>query len=494
MRTVLTIIATLLFAIPFTSAQQHTLTINDVDLDAETNTLSLLSSDFYNHSYSKIIIPDTIDGIAIKNIGHDAGTFLRFNGLDSLEISEGIETIGDYAFYRCYLNHVELPSSITSIGDFAFMNNNLSTVKIPASMMHIGESAFSYNSIDTIDFTYVSQLDTISKKAFSNNELSGTLTIPDYVKVIDIDAFAHNEIDSLVYPETVELLGGFQDNNISGTINIPSHVKTIGPSAFRGNNISELTFDEGITKIDAYAFAGNNSLTDIIFPNSLKSIGAQAFFGLDLVSITFGDSISKLYSYCFGLNRIKNITVPGQLTLLDEGVFYRNMAGTDYQNNIIVEEGITEIPEKCFAEMQILGSLSLPSTLTEIKPNAFFNTFAQSEYLVLPKSVSTTEGLEFSHWVSYEDSVDNVIEEVTSIVGGKSYGYKAIFAPTAIDNISLTDNSLIIKGNTIRSDSETFEVYNISGYRIFVGTQTQLPRGIYIVKPYSAAGCIVRIP
>ena len=475
-------------------AQQYTLTADDIDFDVETNTLTLLSTDFYNHNYSKIIIPDTINGMAIKNIGHDAGTILRLCGLDSLVISEGIETIGEYAFYSCSLNHIELPSSTTSIGSYAFMGNNISNVNVPASLTHIGESAFSYNSIDTINFEYVTLLDTISKNAFSNNELYGTLTIPDNVKVIDIEAFGYNDIDSIVYPETVETLGGFQGNNISGALHIPSHVKTIGPSAFRGNNISELTFDEGITKIDAYAFAGNDSLTDIIFPNSLKSIGTQAFFGLDLVSITFGDSISKLYSYCFGLNRIKDITVPGQLTLLGEGVFYRNMAGSDYQNNIVVEEGITEIPEKCFAEMQILGSLSLPSTLVEIKPNAFFNTFALSEYLVLPTAVSTTEGMQFSHWVSYEDSIDNVIDEVTSIVGGKSYGYKAIFASTAIDNIKSTDNSLIINGNTIRSENSTFEVYTISGSRIFVGTQTQLQRGIYIVKPYNSVGSVIRIP
>lgn len=478
----------------FAIAQRHILTADDMDFDAETNTLKFFSFDLYNHDYTSIVVPDSVNGTAIKKIGNNAACILTVNGLDSLIISEGVETIGDYAFFRCYLNYLYLPNTIKYIGTYAFNDNNIKSLKIPNSITHIGTDAFSLNQIETIDFEGVTQLDTIPSNAFKYNDISGTLTIPDNVKVIDSGAFYYNSIDSIVYPGTVEILGGFQGNNISGALHIPSHVKTIGPSAFRGNNISELTFDEGITKIDAYAFAGNDSLTDIIFPNSLKSIGTQAFFGLDLVSITFGDSISKLYSYCFGLNRIKDITVPGQLTLLGEGAFYRNMAGTNYQNNIVVEEGITEIPEKCFAEMQILGSLSLPSTLVEIKPNAFFNTFALSEYLVLPTSVSTTEGMQFSHWVSYEDSIDNVIDEVTSIVGGKSYGYKAIFASTAIDDIKSNDNSLIINENTIRSENGTFEVYTISGSRIFVGTQTQLQRGIYIVKPYNSVGSVIRIP
>ena len=61
-----------------------------------------------------------------------------------MTISEGVTSIGDYAFGGCRgLTSVTIPSSVTSIGSGAFNYcSSLTSVTIPSSVTSIGDYAF----------------------------------------------------------------------------------------------------------------------------------------------------------------------------------------------------------------------------------------------------------------------------------------------------------------------------------------------------------------
>ncbi|MBP5362845.1 MAG: leucine-rich repeat domain-containing protein [Ruminococcus sp.] len=72
--------------------------------------------------------------------------FVVQSNLKSVNIPNGVTSIGDTAFSNCTnLNNIEIPNSVTSIGVSAFNNcTNLNNIEIPNSVTSIGDSAF-YN-------------------------------------------------------------------------------------------------------------------------------------------------------------------------------------------------------------------------------------------------------------------------------------------------------------------------------------------------------------
>ena len=66
-------------------------------------------------------------------------------GKESIEISESVTLIGNYAFFGCTsLTSIEIPDNVTKIWDFAFYGcTSLTSIEIPKSVTQIGANAFS---------------------------------------------------------------------------------------------------------------------------------------------------------------------------------------------------------------------------------------------------------------------------------------------------------------------------------------------------------------
>ena len=170
------------------------------------------------------------------------------SNITSIEISDGVTSIGNWAFYLCRkATSVTISNTVTSIGDYAFyFCAKLNNVNIPASVDTIGSSAFE------------------SCSALSN------ITIEDTITSLGIYAFAGTALTDIP----------------SGLI-----TSTIPAGTFRGCKFTTITIPNTVTSIGINAFSGCRSLTSVTIPNSVTSIGNNVFNDCDDLQTT-NNSIS----------------------------------------------------------------------------------------------------------------------------------------------------------------------------------------------------------
>ena len=177
-----------------------------------------------------VIIPPTINGVAVSSIG-------------------------DYAFFQREsgsLTSVVIPNSVTTIGEEAFGANSLTSVVIP-------------NSVTTIE-----------ENAFETNQLT-SIVIPNSVTTIGRHAFQYNQLTSVVIPNSVTHLSGFDYNPLSNGIIIPNSVTTIGVEAFMGDSaIQVVIMGNSVTTISSSSFE-QTAFSSLIIPSSVTTVENYAF-------------------------------------------------------------------------------------------------------------------------------------------------------------------------------------------------------------------------
>lgn len=186
-----------------------------------------------------------------------------------------------------------------------------------------------YNSVD---YTVVAiGADAFNKGCFSN-DLSGSLVIPNTVRLIGPRAF----------------LGCW----FTGSLVIPNSVISIGEWAFHNcKRFSSLTLSESLVEINNNAFdLCENFRGDLVIPESVEYIGFNGFneCGFD----------GTLY-------------LPPKMTLIESGCFEACYGFS----SINISEGVTYIGYCAFEFLHKPTELELPSTVTEIEGGAFRNLF-----------------------------------------------------------------------------------------------------------------------
>ncbi|MFD2115211.1 InlB B-repeat-containing protein [Paenibacillus yanchengensis] len=173
-----------------------------------------------------------------------------------------VTAIGDEAFQNKSIQSLELPDGLVSIGKRAFLNNLFTMLEVPGSIKSIDEEAFQSNGLTSV--TIHDGVEKIGRSSFAKNKLT-TLSIPNSVIEIEAGAFQGNLIASLALPNNlVEISDSSFLNNKLTSIVIPASVKIIGSSAFSGNRIAELVIPATVTTLKDSAFY-YNALTLVTF-------------------------------------------------------------------------------------------------------------------------------------------------------------------------------------------------------------------------------------
>ena len=226
----------------------------------------------------------------------------------SVEVGEGITSIGNYAFAHFNVStSFKIPSTLESIGECAFMGcGQYTSIKIPKKVYSIAKKAFYYSiGAKSIEFESGSVLNYIGELAFSTCKSLESISIPSKVKIIGTYAFQNcQSLTSVNIPNGVTQIGvgGFYMCSLLKSVSIPGSVKVIQNYAFAEcTSITSLTLNSGVTLILDGAFSKNKSLKYVSFPDTLVYIGSCSFDDCPyLTSVSLPKYIGNISRNAFG--------------------------------------------------------------------------------------------------------------------------------------------------------------------------------------------------
>lgn len=263
-----------------------------------------------------LVVPSSVD--TIKN-------FRRNTGLSTVTISNGVKAIGDNAFDGCnQLLSASIPNSVSYIGNYAFNDVNYMTFNIPDSVVYIGESAF-YGS-HTIDSIVIpSTVTHIGEWAFHGN-LIYNLKIKCPLEVIVPKLSSLFVLTNYVYGDApcsqIFLYGSSIVDWIQKVTVRDEWGGHIYDLYINDTMVTNVTLPDTVTSIKDYAFSGIRSLQSINIPNSVTSIGISAFENCqNLQHVYLSDSIQNIRDRTFNACRIRNIVIPGNISLIANNAF-----------------------------------------------------------------------------------------------------------------------------------------------------------------------------
>ena len=324
---------------------------------------------------------------AMSNYSYGGAPWYPYEeSIKTVAISDGITSIGRYAFYKCAnLTSVNIPSGVTSIGEGAFYEcTNLASVNIPSSVTSIGDYAFC-ECTNLVSVNIPSSVTSIGYRAFYRCPNLASVDIPSSVTSIVDGAFEDcTSLASVNIPSSVTRIGdrAFRGCTNLASVDIPSSVTYIGDGAFSGCTNLKLTISEdnpNYKVIDSCVYSKDGkrlcfvfgSPDTIIIPYGVESIWYDAFSGCtNLASVNIPTSVTYIedgaFEYCANLT---SVNIPSSVTSIGNWAFSgcTNLASV----NIPSDSNLTSIGDYAFSGCTNLASVNIPSSVTSIGRRAF---------------------------------------------------------------------------------------------------------------------------
>ncbi len=401
-------------------------------------------------SLTSIAFPDSVTSVG-------AGAFYKCNALEAVYISDlaswcqcdfldsayasdavvSTNPLSDKC--RLYLNgelltNAIIPDGVTSIKAYAFANcTSLASITIPNSVTSVDKYAFS--GCNALEAVYISDLASWCQCSFTDYEyLAGDATIVSTNPLSDKCKLYLN--------------GELLTNAI-----IPDGVTSIEAYAFANcTSLTSVTILDGVTTIGKEAFANCISLTSIVIPNSVTSIGEKAFFGCtSLIDMTVpfvgasrsASGSSGVFGYIFGYTLSSG--TQGTVQQHYSYGYYHNYYIPSSLRSVVVTDA-TKIPYGAFYNCSMLISITIPNSVTSIENNAFRNCNSLPS-ITIPDSVTSIGSDAFRDCplmtsITIPDSVTSIGKRAFSYC--KSLDSVIIYSSTAkIDNIGLPSSTVI---------------------------------------------------
>ncbi len=388
--------------------------------------------------------------------------------IKNVSISEGITSIGDYAFFEFInLTEIIIPDSVIDIGYCAFYGcTGLSSVTIGIGVTSIGSSAFlgctnlkvvnNYSSLPIIkgsaDYGY------IGFYANSANNLKTYRNDPNWQLDINtgvLSIFGTGEMKSYYSSSDAPW---YNYRSYIKHVNISDGITSIGSYTFCDyTDLKQVTIGNNVTDIGS-AFYGCTGLTEVTIMNSVTYVADDAFYGCvnlktvnnysswPIIKGSTNNGYIGYYAKTVNWEANINGTCGENLTWeFDEscGTLTINGSGdmTDYSHkdsvpwynyrsfikNVNISEGITNIGDRAFDNYADLTSVSIGNSVTSIGSSAFYNCVNLTE-VTIPNSVTNISENAFYGCTNLK-TVNNY-STLAIIKGSVANGYAGYYANT----------------------------------------------------------------
>lgn len=155
---------------------------------------------------------------------------------------------------------------------------------------------------------------TIKSKAFDNKSLRYVI-LPDTIKNIESFAFSNNFLTYIEFPQSLEYIWdhSFYNNDLK-EIYIENNIQSIWINAFANNNISKIDFWDklSINSLSRWIFKYNH-IQDISIPDNITKIDDEAFYANDLKNIKLNAGLKSIWNLAFAYNKLSNISIPNSV-------------------------------------------------------------------------------------------------------------------------------------------------------------------------------------
>ena len=318
----------------------------------------------YTGTAAEILIPGSIEGVAVKEIA--PGAFANHKEIKVVEIPNSVTKIGNHAFSGLTnLTKVQFGTGVQFIGDSAFRDTSLlKEVTFPKSLISIGDNAFRHSGLQGV--TFGKNVGSIGESAFAENTAMVKAVVPGNVKLILASAFQGNV--SLTVLQIRKGVTSIGDSAFAGikalrAVSIPGTVKTIGAEAFAGDTaIQYVGFGRGIQSIGGSAFAGNIALQAVVIPGTVKSIGEGAFRGdTALARAVIRNGVETIGAHAFQDNTaMTGVLIPHSVKVIGDSAYEGNVA----MAGVVIGNGVQTIGNRAFYGCTALTTVVLGKRVT----------------------------------------------------------------------------------------------------------------------------------
>ena len=354
----------------------------------------------------------------LQQLGTTSGYLFRYGSLEIVTFAEGesqLEAISDFAFATANLISIELPEGLKTIGRRAFYNSGsgaqMESIVIPSTVTLIEEGAFYCQSaLQSITFASVGKpMEELESLTIEESVFTGvtveSITLPKNLASITAPMFfaaangGANSYDWRVELREIVLEEGNENFVLEGNIlyekNISGETETWSIALVPTGYTGALTVSNRVTSIPEYAFMLSRA-ESITLPDTITSIGNYAFNFASFSSVTIPGSVTTIGRAAFGYESRPSASSghsdyvsPLKEVIFAEGTAELKITGNNAFKNtsitsIELPERLTSISGMYAFEATALTSVTIPASLATIGNYAFRNCEALTQVTFAP--------------------------------------------------------------------------------------------------------------
>ena len=495
---------------------------------------------FYRcYSLSNVVIPDSVTTIS-------AYAFENCSALRYISIPDSVTHIGTRAFAGTALTEMKLPKNLVYLGARVITGTDIRSITIPKTVTQLEENdggyhgSFYESNIETLVFeagltkipsralhgarnlinvTIPETVTSISQYAFAECNILESISIPDSVTGIGTGAFKDSGLTEIKLPKNLTYLGS---RVITGTaiksITIPKTVTQLEENdggfhgSFYESNIETLVFEAGLTKIPSRALHGARKLKNVTIPDSVTYISKYAFAECNILeSISIPDTVTGIETGAFkdsGLTEIKlpknltylgsrvitgteikSVTIPKNVTQLEEndGGYHGSFFDSNIET-VVFENGIEKIPSRALHGAKKLKNVTIPDSVKKIEQYAFAECTGL-EKITIPNTVTDIGRGAFSRCTSMKSftipaSVKSLFDSV--------FAYSGLETMTVPDTVTYMEGKIFQGASALKSVTLPNTTKEIKSY-MFEGCSSLdkivLPSTVTVIYDHAFKGC-----